>query len=223
MHYWQRVYKYFVDQGFPEALLDFVCIHSDEAKQIIDIIEKKKPDLILEIGTFIGLSTAVIALASAATSTVVCVDPNLPVDIFSKKFNYHESRGSLEFLRNMLEHFGISQKVILIDGYFSCLSSSYRERFIALGGDREVSERRKIDIVGEKVGRFAPYDLVFIDGDHSEESVYSDLSLVHRYFSEDGIIILHDLDFRGYWGRYVHAGITKFLQDHPGFSISINE
>jgi predicted O-methyltransferase YrrM len=223
VNYWQMVYSYFADRGFPEVLLDFVCIHLDEANQITDIIGKKQPESILEIGTFIGLSTGVIALASAPTSTLVCVDPNLPVDIFSKKFNYDESRGSLEFVRTMLEHFGIHQKVILLEGYFSCTSSSYKARFIALGGNAEAIESKKIDIVGERAGEFAPYDLVFVDGDHSAESVYSDLSLVHRYISEDGIIILHDLDPRGYWGRHVHAGIIQFLRDHVGFSISINE
>jgi predicted O-methyltransferase YrrM len=223
MNYWQMVYSYFEDQGFPDALLDFVCIHLDEANQIIDTIEKKQPKSLLEIGTFIGLSTGLIALASAPTSTLICVDPNLPVDIFSKKFNYCESRGSLEFVRTMLEHFGIHQKVILLEGYFSCTSSSYKERFIALGGNAEAIESKKIDIVGEGAAEFAPYDLVFVDGDHSAESVFSDLSLVHHHISEDGIIILHDLDLRGYWGRHVHAGITQFLRDHVGFSININE
>ncbi len=164
-----------------------------------------------------------LALASAPTSTLVCVDPNLPVDIFSNIFNHPESRGSLEFVRTMLEHFGIHQKVILLDGYFSCISFSYQERFIALGGDAELIESERVDIVGKRVGEYAPYDLVFVDGDHSAESVYSDLSLVHRYLSEEGIIILHDLDPRGHWGKHVHAGITQFLQDYIGFSISINE
>jgi methyltransferase family protein len=222
MHYWQKVYSYFVDQGFPEALLDFVCIHSDEAAQIVNIIKRRNPNSILEIGTFIGLSTGVIALASAPTSTLVGVDPNLPIDVLSKRFNYFESCGSLTFVRGMLEHFGICQKVILLEGYFSCPSSSYRERFIALGGDPGAIDSKKIDIVGERVGEFAPYDLVFVDGDHSTESVYSDLLLVRHYISENGIIILHDLDPLGYWGRYVHAGIMKFLQDHSGFSMSIN-
>jgi predicted O-methyltransferase YrrM len=223
MDYWQMVYRYFVDQGFPEALLDFVCFHPDEAHQIINIIEKKQPDSILEIGTFIGLSTGVLALASAPTSTLVCVDPNLPVDIFSRKFNYLESRGCLEFVRAMIGHFGIHQKVILLNGYFSCTSSSYQERFIAFGGDAELIESKNVDIVGERAGEYRPYDLVFVDGDHSAESVYSDLSLVYRYLSEDGIIILHDLDPRGHWGKFVHAGITQFLQDQVEFSININE
>ena len=94
----------------------------------------------------------------------------------------------------MLEQFGISEKVILLEGYFSCTSSSYRERFIALGGDPGAIDRKRIDIVGEHVGAFAPYDLVFVDGDHSIESVYSDLSLLHVYTSESAVIILHDLD-----------------------------
>jgi len=223
MLYWQRVYDYFVGIGFPDDLLDFVCVHSNEAAQIVDLIEEKNPGSILEIGTFIGLSTGVIALASAPTSTLVAVDPNLPVEILSKKVDYYESREAFWFLRNMLEHFGLCQKVLLLEGYFSCLSSSYTERFVALGGDPALIDAKKVPIIGEKVRQFAPYDLVFIDADHSAESVYNDLSLVHHSLSEDGIIVLHDLDVRGNWGRHVRAGIAKFLQDHPEFSMSINE
>jgi len=223
MDYWQMVYTYFVDQGFPEALLDFVCIHQDEADQITTLIESKQPDSILEIGTFIGLSTGVLALASAPTSTLVCVDPNFPVDIFSNNFKHPESRGCFEFVRTMLEHFGIHQKVVLLEGYFSCISVSYQERFIAQGGNTDLIESNNITVVGERTGEYAPYDLVFVDGDHSLEFVYSDLSLVHRYLSEDGIIILHDLDPRGHWGKDVAAGVTQFLQNYAGFSIIIHE
>lgn len=223
MSYWQNVYDYFIGIGFPVDLLDFVCVHSNEAAQIVDLIEEKNPASILEIGTFIGLSTGVIALASAPTSILVAVDPNLPVEIFSKKFHYCESRETFWFVRNMLEHFDLCQKVVLLEGYFSCLSSSYRERFVALGGDPTIIDKKKVGIIGEQVGQFAPYDLVFIDADHSAESVYSDLSLVQQSLSDDGIIVLHDLDVHGNWGMHVRAGIAKFLQDHPEFSMNINE
>ena len=64
-------------------------------------------------------------------------------------------------------------------------------------------------------------DLVFVDGDHNEESVYADLSLVCHYISEDALIILHDLS--GDWGIHVFGGMRKFLHEHPEFSVRIHE
>ena len=216
MHYWQVIFEYFLEQGFPEALLRFVCINSYEASQISAFIEKINPRTMLEIGTFIGLSTGVLVQASPPDSILVCVDPNLPVDILSKRFHYFESRGSLWFVRNMLEHFEKNQKTVVLEGCFSTLSADYRDRLIALGGNPDT-----IAVIGERVREFAPYDLVFVDGDHSEESVYADLSLVCRYTSEDALIILHDLS--GDWGIHVFSGVSRFREEHPEFSLQVHE
>jgi hypothetical protein len=170
----------------------------------------------LEVGTFIGLSTGVLALASPSDSILVCVDPNLPVNVLSQRFHYCESRGTLWFVRGMLKHFEHCQKTVLLEGSLSPLSTDYRDRLIALGGNPE-----SIALVGESVGEFAPYDLVFVDGDHHVENVYTDLSLVCRYLSEDALIILHDLS--GYWGIHVFSGMSRFLQEHSGFSVQVHE
>jgi predicted O-methyltransferase YrrM len=212
MHYWNTVYKYFRDQDIPEEVLNVICISSPEAEQISSIIEKTHPKTILEVGTFIGLSTGVIALASPPESTIVCVDANLPVDVLSAEFNYAESRGTLVFVRRMLEHFGQDQRTILLEGFFSHLSKWAREQIIALGGDPE-----QATIIGEEISQYAPYDLVFIDGDHYADAVYSDLFLVHQYVSENGIIVLHDVS--GRWGEQVHTGVAQFIQAHPKFSM----
>ena len=216
MHYWQRVFDYFLEQGFPEALLRFVCINSYEASQISAIIERINPRTILEIGTFIGLSTGVLVLASPPDSILVCVDPNLPVNVLSERFHYFESRGSLWFMRNMLEHFEKRQKTVVLEGCFTPMSALYRDRLLARGGNPE-----NVAVIGERARDFAPYDLVLVDGDHSEESVYADLSLVYHYISEGALIILHDLS--GDWGIHVFSGVSKFLQEHPEFSVRIHE
>lgn len=216
MQYWQRVFEYYIKQGFPEALLRFVCINPYEAYQICNFIERTNPRTMLEIGTFIGLSTGVLALASPLESILVCVDPNLPVNILSERFHYCESRGSLWFVRNMLEQFEKCQKTILLEGSLSPLSADYRDRLIEVGGNPE-----SIALVGENIREFAPYDLVFVDGDHHEESVYADLSLVRHCINENALIILHDLS--GYWGIHVFTGMSRFIQEHPEFSFQIHE
>lgn len=216
MHYWRMVFEYYLQQGFPEALLRFVCINQYEAYQICLFIERIKPRTIFEIGTFIGLSTGVLALASPEESALVCADPNLPVTMLSSRFHYLESRSTLWFVRNMLEHFEKCHKTALLEGSLSPLSADYRDRLIALGGNPE-----SIALVGESLREFAPYDMVFVDGDHHEENVYADLSLVCRYLSEDALVILHDLS--GYWGIHVFTAVSRFLQEHSGFSVQVHE
>jgi hypothetical protein len=76
-------------------------------------------------------------------------------------------------------------------------------------------------LVGGRVGEIALYDLVFVDGDHNEESVLSDLSLVNHYISEDALIILHDLS--GNWGIHVFSGMSRFRQEYPEFTVKVHE
>ena len=155
-------------------------------------------------------------LASPPDSILVCVDPNLPVNVLSERFHYFESRGSLWFVQNMLEHFEKRQKTVVLEGCFTPMSALYSDRLLAYGGNPE-----NVAVIGERARDFAPYDLVFVDGDHNEESVYADLSLVCHYISEDALIILHDLS--GDWGIHVFGGMRKFLHEHPEFSVRIHE
>ena len=217
MHPWDRVYGYFIEQGFPKELLNFVCIKHEEALQIADVTCKKQPRAILEIGTFIGLSTGVLALTSPPGCAIVGVDPNFPVYLLSQQVDYFEERQALYFLRKMLQQLDIAHKVELLEGYFSCVSSTYRDRLVAKGGDPRLVDQQEVTIIGTRVERFAPYDMVFLDGDHSTEAVYSDLLLIQRYLAENGIIILHDVGDQNYWEQYVLAGVTHFRDDFPRF------
>src|SRR6267154_2028783 len=72
-NYWKTAYRYFKDQGIPSGILKHYCINTAEAAQISSIVKKTQPRTILEVGTFIGLSTGVIALARAPESTFVCI------------------------------------------------------------------------------------------------------------------------------------------------------
>jgi predicted O-methyltransferase YrrM len=215
-NHWKTVYRYFKDQGIPSGILKNYCINPAEAAQISSIIKKTHPRTILEVGTFIGLSTGVIALARAPESTFVCIDPNLPVgfyvNFYTPEVNSAEKGGSLVFVRQMLKHFGQDKSTIVLEGFFSHLSAWAREQITTLGGDPEQAV-----IIGERIGEYAPYDLAFIDGDHHADSVYSDLSLIHPYLAQNGIIVLHDVS--GGWEEEVCAGIAQFIQAHPEFSL----
>ncbi len=217
MHLWDQMYAYFIGQGFPRELLDFVCIRREEALQIATIIQKKQPQAILEIGSFIGLSTGVLALSSLPQCTIIGVDPNYPVRLLSQSVHFFEEQRVLYFLNNMLQHFDLQRKVKILEGYFSSTSSAYRDRFVSSGGNPQIIDHQEVAIIGTAAKSFAPYDLVFLDGDHSTDVVYRDLSLIQSYLAQDGLIILHDANDHNYWGPYIQAAIMHFRDDFSEF------
>ena len=104
-----------------------------------------------------------------------------------------------------------------MEGFFSCPpSKKFGKQLLAKGINYDA-----VGVVGNKIDDFAPYDLVFIDADHYEETVYSDLSLSHNHLACDGIITLHD--FSGKWANEVKLGVERFLQDQPSYSLKVWE
>jgi len=215
MDHWQVAYEYYLSKGFPEELILNQSITQEDAKQIVAFLSLRNPLSILEVGTFIGLSTTIMSMASSNNCRLVCIDPNLPVNVQSLEFKHYENRGSLIFLREMLIHFGFTEKVTLFEGFLSCYpSKGFREHLSLYNIDTQ-----KIRIVGNEIGLFAPFDIVFLDGDHYSDAVLSDLNLLHNYISSDGVIILHD--FIGGWSSQVMAGSESFIIHHPEYQLKI--
>ena len=215
MDYWQVAYEYYLSKGFPEELILNQGITQEDATQIVTFLSLMNPLSILEVGTFIGLSTAAMSLASSKNCKLVCIDPNLPVNVQSLDFKHYDNRGSLIILREMLIHFGLTEKVTLFEGFLSCYPSKGFREHLSLYN----IETQKISIVGKKIGLHAPFEMVFLDGDHYSDAVLSDLNLLHNYISPDGVIILHD--FSGGWSSQVMAGSEAFLIHHPEYQLKI--
>jgi predicted O-methyltransferase YrrM len=214
MNYWQRVDEYLETHGFPEVLLDYYCVNPEDGEIIVEAVEKHRPQRILEVGTFIGMSTAVLALASSTDCRLVCVDPNLPIRVQTEQFGILDDRGSFFFIKELLDFFKVGHKVLCLEGSFSCPIVIDRKRLVELGRDVDT-----IRTVGHEIGSYGPYDLVFLDGDHSEACVYSDLSLIERYLSAESVILLHDIV--GDWATEVGGGVARFLKERPEFSLKI--
>ncbi|MFA5799553.1 MAG: class I SAM-dependent methyltransferase [Candidatus Peribacteraceae bacterium] len=218
MSTWQMVLSYFSGKGLPENFIRHVCITEEDAELILERIRCRHPRNILEVGTFIGLSTGIIASAASEDARLICVDPNLPVSLhrFIGSGSRHCDDGTrtLDHVRNMLNVFRPLMDVILIPGTFSTSFSD------------EVAERLRkhrwnlgdIPIVGKDIGRYGPFDMVFIDGDHSPEAVESDLCLASGCLSLDGEMLLHDISDD--WGHDVNVGIEKFLSRAADFQLA---
>jgi len=68
----------------------------------------------------------------------------------------------------------------------------------------------------EKVVEFSPYDLIFIDGDHSYEGVKQDFLLFKPLLKKSGVIALHDIK-NGTVQNQNNCFVWKFIQEKEHF------
>ena len=73
-----------------------------------------------------------------------------------------------------------------------------------------------VAIVVASFDRFCPllreeFDLVYVDGNHDEASVFDDCELAIDCVKDDGMIVFHDWDF-----ETVRQGVRRCLGDEPG-------
>lgn len=78
------------------------------------------------------------------------------------------------------------------------------DRVIGLCGTSKDCAQDFLSVSG---GKFI--DLLFIDGDHTEDGVMSDLFSWHALVVDGGTIVGHD--WTGRWGKHVRAGVTRFF------------
>lgn len=157
-----------------------------------------KPSKILEIGTYLGYSTSLLAMNSSAR--IVTID--LPTEI------------------NENEDWVYKQNEILIDGdqndnylrskqnkdglkYIHNLTDEQRGRIQFVKADStQISFERELGF----------FEMVFIDGGHEYSIVKSD-TLQARAAIEKGIIIWHD------YGSKIHTGVTQLLSEETNEKI----
>lgn len=72
------------------------------------------------------------------------------------------------------------------------------------GSSRWPDVMRKIEACG-------PFDMVFVDGEHTAEAVYSDIELAAKCLSPRGTILVHDTSL---FSSSVPAGWSKWATDH---------
>ncbi|MEC4984755.1 MAG: class I SAM-dependent methyltransferase [Oscillatoria sp. PMC 1068.18] len=186
----------------------------NDAQELIALARAKKPTKILEIGIFVGVSSAILGLCLPETE-IVSIDPGLPVEIQDvlavKKFQIHEQRSNLYFVSELLKDLNIIDRFTLKKGFFSCCFPHQEDREKVKNYGINLDENQ---IIGEQIcEQYQPFDLVFLDADHRTSAVASDLKLVYPYLAPGGIIILHDVGL-DYWGKQVRAGVEKFLAEN---------
>ena len=81
---WFMLYDHYRLQGIPSYNLIFECISDKEAHLLCNLIRSYTPISILEIGSFVGMSTGIMAYASSETCKIHCVDPGFPTYYFTE-------------------------------------------------------------------------------------------------------------------------------------------
>lgn len=143
------------------------------------LLRKHRPTSILEIGSFLGISTRfILDVSSSWAGKVVAVDPNIPHRVFAVPRNYVK----------LLNSVYIPQRLEIATAYFGkpidgCTS----------------------DVPVIESGWENTFDFIFIDGDHSYETVMLNFGLALTMLKKGGVIAFHD--------AISWEGVEKALKD----------
>jgi predicted O-methyltransferase YrrM len=200
--------------GFDTDAIRQWCISELDGQMLVEATRVRRPKRILEVGTYVGVSTLLMALADA-TATIVTIDPNLALaaEMGSMDSDLGRLKGTLrthDVARAAARQLGFEHRIQFVEGGFAI-----GETFSSIGS----GSGARVAVVGPAVcAEHGPFDLIFIDGLHFASAVEADLRLAAEALAPGGIILMHDCI--GMWGTNVRAGIFRFLADRTEFRLS---
>jgi hypothetical protein len=103
----------------------------------------------------------------------------------------------------------VDSVVIGVDPYPNCIEEKevMVERINRLKLEKRFSLFKSID----EIPRSFSFDLVHVDGLHTEQQVYQDLSKISQRLNDWGIMIVDD--YNDYWFPGVQSGLYKFIHE----------
>src|SRR6476646_2578882 len=138
-----------------------------QARKLWDCASQVKPGgQIVEIGSFRGRSTIVLARAIKADVTLIAIDPHAGTDRGPQEIEGFEEHAAADFdvFRTNLEHAGVSDKVRHL---------------------RKFSSEAIADVP-------EPIDLLYIDGAHRFRPALDDIRLWSEKLEPGGTLLIHD-------------------------------
>lgn len=207
----ETVLKVYEAVGFPREIVGSWAISENDVWDFVSFAVEAQPKKVLEVGTYVGVSTMLLALA-CPDAKIFTVDPDLPleVEMSSARSDIRGVNGKVTthtVAREVASRLGVSKRVHFVRGGFA-VGDTFSSILQAEGS--------KVKVVGPQLcAEEGPFDFIFVDGLHSAEAVAADLELAATALTPDGIIVLHDCV--GYWGASVRSGVLRFLRKHPDF------
>ena len=213
--YYDEIIRIYAELGYSADIIGQWTLPQRDAQTLLRIIQVSQPHNILEVGTFVGLATLLMALVSAPETHIHTVDPNFPLQVEmgamkSRLDDIDTSIRAQDLAFQAAQRLGVEKKITFHAGGFSTANTfaSYN-----------LSPSQRINIIGPEICKeFGPFDFVFIDGLHYEEVVFSDLDLAAQHLVPSGSIALHDV--LGAWGSNVRRAVYRFLDNHEDFLFS---
>lgn len=136
-----------------------------ELESFLALAQELQPKAVLEIGTALGGTLFLLTRVAARDAVLVSIDLSSSDDRFGG--------GRVEQRRPVFEAFALDRQ---------------RVRFLA--GDSHTAEMLA-HVESELDGR--ELDLLFIDGDHTEEGVRADFELYRALVRRGGLVVFHDI------------------------------
>ncbi len=199
-------------------LLDLVSVYSSYSKQelrqeavdgsikqydtwlLYKILNRYKPESILEIGHFLGFSTRCLLEISALwNARITSVDPNIRHRIFDNPRSIAEKLNK-SFIPDRLNLVEAFFGPLVKSPYYYWLYETYEPRLNKNETDKLLESRHIVDHTWPH-----KYDLVFIDGEHAYDAVRSNFNTALKLLNDDGVILFHD--------AYCMQDVARFLND----------
>lgn len=206
---YDRVRAVYLEIGCPEPFLARQAISPVDGRLLIEALRPQRPRTLVEVGTFVGVSTMLMAL-SLPDCRIWSVDPDPQLD---ESWKSARTEGSFPgaplptvhaVAQEAAKRLGVADRVSFVKGGFSC-----GDTYISAEGMGSIST-----IVGPSLlDTLGSVDAFFIDGLHYEWAVHADLQLAATRLAPQGVIVLHDSV--GMWGTSVRAAVRRFLASHP--------
>lgn len=151
---------------------------------LADLLRKYRPKRILEVGSFLGVSSRwILEITTSWQANLLSVDPNIPHRV------YANPRG----IYSQLNKKYLFQRLELIDAFFGscddCLID-YLQQFYSV-------ERCEIDALVQTIPVLDKswdqcFDFIFIDGEHTYDSVMNNFEIARSLITPGGCIAFHD-------------------------------
>lgn len=210
----QTVFAAYEDQGFTQELVGEWAISENDVADFLESARIAAPKRILEVGTYVGVSTMMLAL-HCPEAEIFTVDPDFPLAremlaVGSKSEIDTGAATHHSIARAAAKKLGVLDRIRFFKGGFSV-----GDTFASSLGDTDA----KVEIVGPALCKnHGPFDFAFIDGLHTSDAVLKDIELCAANMTPGAPIVLHDCI--GFWGASVRRGVLEFLCCNPEFAFT---
>ena len=221
-----RIREAYLSLGCPAEFLGRQAVPPRDAQDLVRAVRAARPRTIVEVGTFVGVSTMVLAASAGPGAVVHTVDPDPALDDQWASMRSGGAGSALAAYRTVqgvaaeaARRLGLAERIRFIRGGFS-LPDTYASAEGAAAGAAApaANPAAGAGVAGRTLlQQLGTVDLFFIDGLHYEFAALADMELAGRHLAPEGVMLLHDTT--GMWGSNVRRAALRFVAANPGFHL----